>query len=238
MSESEKKRPRACDTCHSIKIKCELGSTGGAPPCSRCQRLGKECIVSPPKRQKDRVAELEAQVEALTRQLRTQNIQPEQSPVRSGESTPQTLDGSALSRSGSGNASTSISGHQQKKRRLGEEYSPNTSDSEISFDRRDFLEIDTVLLRHVQEELLSRYLRDLVPYFPAVPIAGDQSYEHLRKSRPLLLQAAIYCASFGSLPLEKQEDVGKVILDLFAAKALAEGEKSAELIQVSIAEKH
>lgn len=225
---AEKKRPRACDTCHSIKIKCELGSTGGDPPCARCQRLGKECIVSTPKRQKDRVAELEAQVEALTKLLQSQNIQPELSPVESSDPTPQALS-QTTSRSRSGTATAPYT--SQKKRRLDENFTPSPSDNEAPVDGSTFVELDTVLSRHVQEELLVRYLRDLVPYFPIVPIAGDQSYEALRKERPLLLQAAVYCASFGALPLEQQEDVGKVVMDLFAAKAMAEGEKSAELVQ-------
>lgn len=182
------------------------------------------------------MAELEAQVEALTKLLESQNIQPEQRFDASGENTPQALvNGSAPSRSRSGTATTSsISAQQPKKRRLEDDYSPQPSDTESSNDRRLFIELDTVLPQHIQEKLLSRYLRVLVPYFPAVPIAGDQSYTRLRKERPLLLQSAIYCASFGALPLEKQEDVGKVVMDLFAAKAMGEGEKSAELIQVRV----
>lgn len=70
-----------------------------------------------------------------------------------------------------------------------------------------------------------------MPYFPAVPIAGNASYEALREERPLLLQAAVYCASFGALSQDKQEDVGKVVMDLFSAKAMSEGPKSTELIQ-------
>ena len=226
---SEKKRPRACDTCHSIKIKCELGSTEGLlPPCGRCKRLGKECVVSPPKRQKDRVAELEAQVEALTKLLQAQNIRPETTPQGSGEPSPQSY-GETVNRSRSATATTPYV--SQRKRRRDDEFTPPASDTDGIFapDRR--VELDTVLPQHVQEELLARYLRDLVPYFPVVPISGDQSYESLRNERPLLLQAAVYCASFGALSLEKQEDVGKVVMDLFAAKAMADGEKSAELIQ-------
>ena len=75
MDTSTSKRARACDACHSIKIRCDLGSAGGQPPCGRCVRLEKECTITPTKRQKDRVAELEAQVEALTRQLASQGIQ-------------------------------------------------------------------------------------------------------------------------------------------------------------------
>lgn len=233
---SEKERPRACDVCHAIKIKCELGSTGGQAPCARCRRLGKDCVVSPPKRQKDRVAELEAQVEALTKLLQSQNIRngsDEISSPTSGKSTPDADDRApSASQSGTIPVATGLP-QQQKKRRIDEDYAPSSGDAELSVDLDNPLELDFVLSRQAQEKLLARYLRHLVPYFPAVPIAGDQSYESLRRERPLLLQSAVYCASFGALSLDKQEDVGKIVMDLFAAKAMAEGEKSAELIQVS-----
>ena len=75
MAMASTKRPRACDICHSLKIKCELGSTGGPGPCDRCMRLGKDCTITPPKSQKDRVAELEAQVAALTKLLEGQKLE-------------------------------------------------------------------------------------------------------------------------------------------------------------------
>ncbi|KAK6413296.1 hypothetical protein LTR95_017879, partial [Oleoguttula sp. CCFEE 5521] len=67
-------RGRACQACRSIKIKCELGTHGGPPPCERCTRLGKDCTVDAPRRQKDRVAELEAKVETLTKMLASQQM--------------------------------------------------------------------------------------------------------------------------------------------------------------------
>lgn len=32
----------ACNDCHSRKVKCEQGPTGGA--CLNCQNAGKECV--------------------------------------------------------------------------------------------------------------------------------------------------------------------------------------------------
>ena len=65
------KRTRACEVCHGLKIKCEMPGVEGAwTACTRCQRLGHKCVPAPAKLQRDRIAELEAQVEALTAALR------------------------------------------------------------------------------------------------------------------------------------------------------------------------
>ena len=222
---ADKKRARACDNCHSIKIKCELGSTGADPPCARCERLHKPCIISPPKRQKDRVAELEEQVKTLTKLLESQQLQATP-PESSVEPTPQ-----PYGIAGSGTKPYPSATGAGKKRRLEYDLTSSSSDADSPPSRVEDFPLDTVLSPHEQRPLLKRYLNDLVPYFPVVPIAGDRSYDALRLSRPLLLQAAIYCASFGAVSLEKQEDLGRIVLDLFAGKAMAEGEKSAELIQ-------
>merc|ERR1711939_959058 len=89
------RRGRACDACHSIKIKCELGaSPSSVPPCERCLRLGKTCSVSAPIRKKDRIAELEAQLEEMTRLLRKQELQDERvgAEGRTSPRTPISLD--------------------------------------------------------------------------------------------------------------------------------------------------
>ncbi|KAM0269266.1 hypothetical protein ACHAQH_009781 [Verticillium albo-atrum] len=59
-----KQRSRACEACQKLKAKCEPTSSG---KCDRCKRAGIECIPAAPRFQRDRIAELEAQVEELTR---------------------------------------------------------------------------------------------------------------------------------------------------------------------------
>ncbi|KAL9942665.1 hypothetical protein ACHAQF_006222 [Verticillium nonalfalfae] len=59
-----KQRSRACELCQKLKAKCEASSTG---KCDRCKRAGVECVPAAPRFQRDRIAELEAQVEELTR---------------------------------------------------------------------------------------------------------------------------------------------------------------------------
>ncbi|KAF1990331.1 hypothetical protein K402DRAFT_410399 [Aulographum hederae CBS 113979] len=67
------KRPRACDSCRGLKVRCIIDPASGQP-CRRCARAGRRCIVTPPtrKRQKkadSRVAELERKIDALTASL-------------------------------------------------------------------------------------------------------------------------------------------------------------------------
>ncbi|KAH6691676.1 hypothetical protein F5X68DRAFT_229525 [Plectosphaerella plurivora] len=56
------KRPRACDACQKLKAKCDFSTSG---PCSRCERVGIECVPAAPRFQRDRIAELEAQLHEL-----------------------------------------------------------------------------------------------------------------------------------------------------------------------------
>ena len=226
---SAAKRARACDACHSIKIKCELGSTGGLPPCERCSRLEKDCVVSPPKRQKDRIAELEAQVAALTKQLQGQSI---------GPSPPETVGSSEETDSQSVNeiglSSKEDTTPQQilpsKKRRL-----EDTPESAISGfpkpSNNQGLEFDAVVSRDSQRRLMRKYVDEIMPITPLIPIPGDWDYERLRKDKPILLQAIMYAASTGVLLVESQEEIAKIMMDIFASKAIAEGQKSVELVQ-------
>ncbi|KAH8173409.1 hypothetical protein LIA77_07664 [Sarocladium implicatum] len=65
------KRTRACEVCHGLKIKCEMpGAEGAWTACTRCQRLSLRCVPAPARLQRDRIAELENQVEVLTAALR------------------------------------------------------------------------------------------------------------------------------------------------------------------------
>ncbi|KAF2093736.1 hypothetical protein NA57DRAFT_22150, partial [Rhizodiscina lignyota] len=74
---SDAKRPRACDSCRGLKVRCIIDPSSGLP-CKRCAKAGRQCIVTPPtrKRQKkadSRVAELEKKIDALTATLKAQN---------------------------------------------------------------------------------------------------------------------------------------------------------------------
>jgi hypothetical protein len=65
------KRPRACEACRGLKVKCEFDPNNQEGPCRRCTKARRNCVVTQPsrKRQKktdSRVAELEKKIDALT----------------------------------------------------------------------------------------------------------------------------------------------------------------------------
>ncbi|KAL2864954.1 putative C6 transcription factor (War1) [Aspergillus lucknowensis] len=73
---SDLKRPRACEACRQLKVRCEPDLVNPDEPCKRCAKAGRSCIVTLPtrKRQKktdSRVAELERKIDALTATLQT-----------------------------------------------------------------------------------------------------------------------------------------------------------------------
>lgn len=68
------KRPRACDACRQLKVRCEPDDKNPSNPCKRCAKANRSCVVTPPtrKRQKktdSRVSELEKKIDALTASL-------------------------------------------------------------------------------------------------------------------------------------------------------------------------
>lgn len=70
--DGESKRPRACEACRGLKVRCEPDPGNG--PCKRCAKANRHCVITPPsrKRQKktdSRVAELERKIDALTANL-------------------------------------------------------------------------------------------------------------------------------------------------------------------------
>ncbi|GIZ40678.1 hypothetical protein CKM354_000400600 [Cercospora kikuchii] len=224
------KRGRACEACSKIKIRCSLGqaSEDAAPPCERCVRLNKECILSAPKRQKDRVAELEAQVAQLTRLLESQHIQvPSVSPATASQSNQDESPTPAQMANASGTAT--------KKRRLESDgetpqssvSSPGTQNPEIS----DIQRLDRVLSYELQQRTLTRYVTEIAPLFPAVPAPADCSLPEMRVNRPTLLMAFLYAASAGFLSLDTQEDVAQILLNALSARAITHGEETLELIQ-------
>ncbi|RDW73985.1 hypothetical protein BP5796_07427 [Coleophoma crateriformis] len=77
---NDPKKPRACEACRGLKVRCEPGpDTEG--PCKRCAKANRQCIVTVPsrKRQKktdSRVAELEKKIDALTASLHAQKSEP------------------------------------------------------------------------------------------------------------------------------------------------------------------
>lgn len=73
----DSKRPRACEACRGLKVRCDQDPAHPEIPCKRCAKAGRQCVITQPsrKRQKkadSRVAELEKKLDALTAALHQQ----------------------------------------------------------------------------------------------------------------------------------------------------------------------
>ncbi|KAK4546802.1 hypothetical protein LTR36_001534 [Oleoguttula mirabilis] len=192
----------------------------GSPPCQRCTRLKKDCIVTPPKSQKGRVAELEAKVEALTRLLEAQGLSTLSSKDGGDESshTDETTPPEAV-----GTAPTAGA----KKRRLEgssndrvESYGAETSEvsaaggfTAISYGGTATLGLDQIVPVEMQARILHRYTTEVYPHFPILPLPAEHALENLRSSQPRLLQAIIYAMGWPILSVEIQEKVARLLMN-------------------------
>ena len=73
-NEHDIKRPRACDACRALKVRCDQGINHPGQPCTRCLKANRRCVVTPPSRKRQRksenkVVELEKKIDALTATL-------------------------------------------------------------------------------------------------------------------------------------------------------------------------
>ncbi|KAM7199324.1 hypothetical protein V8F33_004572 [Rhypophila sp. PSN 637] len=73
-NDADAKKPRACESCRGLKVRCEPEPAHPDGPCKRCAKANRACVVTQPtrKRQKktdNRVAELEKKIDALTASL-------------------------------------------------------------------------------------------------------------------------------------------------------------------------
>lgn len=226
-------RGRACQNCQSIKIKCELGAPGGGPPpCQRCTRLNKSCVLAPPKRQKDRVAELEAKVAELTKLLGAQGLQNA------------TLEARDASTSGTG--SEEHSDHEvaasSKKRKLDRSaYSSNKGQSStegpspMSSGGGDNSEttsrLDSILPLDLQQKVVEEYIKSYQPLLMVVPLASGTQASLLRKTMPNTLHAIVYIASVGILSWDLQDRINISLIEDLTTKTIAQCEKSLDLLQ-------
>jgi hypothetical protein len=74
---NDPKRPRACEACRSLKVRCDQDPAHPDQPCKRCAKANRQCIITAPSRKRQRkadsrVAELEKKIDAMTAYLHSQ----------------------------------------------------------------------------------------------------------------------------------------------------------------------
>lgn len=252
------KRPRACESCRALKVKCEPSDKAG-PSCRRCAKANRECIFTVPtrKRQKkadSKVVELESKIDALTarlnatRQGRSQHSDDDDDDDEDMETA-----------SGSEHHTRSPGGfrHQNKHPRVG----GGGCDDENNLDRRvfpedikDFLPHGTKLaipsgdnpaipyLQYVDvidqqllsldmaTELFNFYKEQIAPHFPAIVFPPEATVSEVRVTKPTLFLAILATASAKSHP-DLRRALQKETVKAYAERVLIKSEKSLELVQ-------
>lgn len=187
-------------------------------------------MLSQPKRQKDRVAELEAQVAALTRLLQAQGI--DDPSTASAAQQDSSSEGPSPLSSALSNGTASQGG---KKRRLengaSDTDATSLSPSSPSGIENDISKLDRILTWALQERVLYRYVNECFPTFPAVPLPPNTTLHSLRCEKPILHLAIMFAASTAVVPLDLQEEIASLALSRMAESAASPGPHSLELLQ-------
>lgn len=227
-------RGRACQNCQSIKIKCELGAHGGEPPCERCTRLNKSCVLALPKRQKDKVAELEAKVAALTKLLGSQGLEDASDEARHLR-TPSTQS--------SGLSDGAHDSSFRKKRKLEQPAGRTDSESNGVYsspeggtstdvdvpDGTDWL--DRMISIDQQQLVLNEYVNSYQSIFPAIPLESGVKVRVMRETVPHTFHAIIYIASAGILSWDLQDKINLTLIEELTSITLVQCKKSLDLLQ-------
>ncbi|RMZ79081.1 hypothetical protein DV737_g3587, partial [Chaetothyriales sp. CBS 132003] len=198
------KRPRACEACRQLKVKCEMDDTN--VPCKRCAKANRQCTVTAPSRK---------------RQKKTDSRRPLGD--RGGD-----YFGGELQRPASGTpypppmhhrppSANSYSGHVPRAR---------PEDIDVIFDPIAHGSMDPPTVRRCWD----RYTTEMCGHLPIVVFPAGTRWEDLRKTKPILFLSVVAVAS-GTLRPDVQGRLLTETTRILADRIINRGEKSLELVQ-------
>ena len=95
--------------------------------------------------------------------------------------------------------------------------------------------IDNLMDADTAETIFNRYVNDICPHFPAVPLAPGTTVKEIREKKPLLFLAILAGSSHGNteqiINQDVQRELTKLLKDQFADIIWRKGEKSLEIVQ-------
>lgn len=95
--------------------------------------------------------------------------------------------------------------------------------------------VDNLMTPETAERIFIRYVTEICPHFPAVPLAPGTTAREVREKKPLLFLAILAGSSHGSseqiVSQEVQRELTKLLKDQFADIIWRNGEKSLEIVQ-------
>ncbi|RMZ75211.1 hypothetical protein DV738_g5588, partial [Chaetothyriales sp. CBS 135597] len=240
---NELKRPRACEACRQLKVKCEMDDTN--VPCKRCAKANRQCTVTAPsrKRQKktdSRVAELEKKIDALTASLAARGGDPDD-----GSPPPPLSLGPHGTKRPFGDRGGDYFGGELQRPASGSSYQPGLpqpplvansqaghalrtrpEEADVIFDPISHGFMDPPTVRRCWD----RYTTEMSGHVPIVVFPAGTRWEDIRKTRPVLFLSVMAVAS-GILGQDMQGRLLRETTRVFADRIIIRGEKSLELVQ-------
>ncbi|KAM0332078.1 hypothetical protein ACHAQA_002348 [Verticillium albo-atrum] len=234
----EAKRPRACEACRGLKVRCVPDAADPDGPCARCRKARRGCVVTVPTRKRakktdSRVAELEKKIDALTASLhaRTGDIGDDATAAAAARRevaaveaerlyTPRAERGAGVKRK------LGDRDGEREREREQETRPPPPIRMDSSYDDvvdRGILSMDKAA------ELFARYNDKMVGHLPAVVFPAGMTVDTLRSTKPVLFLAMLAAASSETSALQRQ--LVREVMQIFAEKIIITGEKSLELVQ-------
>ncbi|MCJ1309489.1 hypothetical protein MMC25_003149 [Agyrium rufum] len=249
------KRPRACEACRGLKVRCEPNPDVG--PCRRCAKAGRHCIITQPtrKRQKKsdgRVAELERKIDALTATLQaTKNNQSgsDEDSYDEGDSRDEGRKGSGDHRKRRRSSYGSADG-LARHRKMHSITSPRHHDSSHAKDLAYITKLAPVPLLnpslpgHEYADIVDRRIVDattasnlfryykikISKHLPIVVFNENTFAGEIRRTKPILFLALLCVASRSSHP-DLQRILAKELSKTLAESIFIKEERSLELVQ-------
>lgn len=253
------KRPRACEACRHLKVRCipSPDSTDGA--CRRCVRGKRQCIVTAPTRRRPKrtdakVVELEKQIEALKTSLEESRALneslkghehhrslPDRTHTHPAESnsfedsstqqggTKRNAYGDVIADQASPPANHRTGSGQDQGNRRRANSIAVPRSSTTTGKNGDFIEKGIVDL-DTAFTAFYHYVNNLAPHFPVVVFSAEQTFDDVRDTKPLLL-LAIVSVSIGTSCPEKRTSLAQELTYHFADRIFIHAEKSLELVQ-------
>jgi hypothetical protein len=236
---SDLRRPRACEACRQLKVRCEPDAGHPTGSCRRCAKAGRNCVVTVPtrKRQKktdSRVAELEKKIDALSASFQGQGQGQGPGPAeeRSGQGQQGGRRWLGGMNGGAGLAGSKrrLSGEVKEDRSEGVDlrrhslWKPERHTEAYDVIDRGSVDVDTA------NAAFERYVNDMAPQIPIVVFPPGTKMEDVRRSKPVLLHAIIAIA-IGPFQPSAQAGLVHDFYKVIAERTVVSGEKSLELVQ-------
>ncbi|KAJ5895633.1 hypothetical protein N7495_007324 [Penicillium taxi] len=251
--QAEAKRPRACEPCRQLKVRCDPDPLHPDGSCKRCAKSHRPCVVTAPtrKRQKktdSRVSELERKIDALTATL--QASQGNQFPMAPPVQPPETstarrwlredsnVIGRKRSREGllrpqdSPDLNQSPYPEDQKQpaakswRRAGETGPPRPVTQNTGPDVID----RGIVSAEMASAAFDRYVNDMSLELPIVVFPPGTTMDDVRREKPALFLAIAAIAS-GPFSREVQDALLDEMYRYIADSIVVKGRKSLDLVQ-------